>query len=50
MTKHEAIQIIRLLAYIAEHDGTIDKGVINEAVEIATTALKEGKNERPEKG
>ena len=44
MTRHEAIQIIRLLAYIAEHDGTIDKSVIQEAAQMATDALRGGKN------
>ena len=43
MTKNEAIQIIGLLAVIAEHDGTVDPGVISEAVQMAVAALKEGK-------
>ena len=42
MTRNEAIQIIGLLAVIAEHDGTVDPGVVNEAVSMAITALKEG--------
>lgn len=41
MTKTDAIQIIRLLGYISEHEGTIDKDVIQDAVQMATDALKE---------
>ena len=41
MTANEAIQIIRLIGYIAEHEGTLDQGVIQDAVNMAVNALKE---------
>ena len=40
MTKLEAIQIIKLIGYVAEHEGTIDQGVIQDAVDMAIEALK----------
>ena len=45
MTVSEAIQIIGLIGYVAEHDGTIDPGVIQDAVSMAVAALKEVNNE-----
>lgn len=40
MKVNEAIQIIKVLGYIAEHDGTVDQAVADDAVRVAVTAMK----------